>query len=264
MFETPLSAENVEKLFHESHFQAATSSMSPLGKDFLRHYLHVKTNIPTITTFVERVAMASNNSKRISIVSPTTMVDLEVVAAAVHPIQNQNERSRLDIYLLTSHPIVGNSLYNTYDKEESIAAIGLKCTDSLIDKASKEVEEVRKAAEASKTSVLNNPRGRGRGRVRGNDYSDRNGHNNYESYNNGVFHHNNNSGYRGHNHGYRGDRGGFHSGNFNGSYQSNPTNGCQGNGYQTFSFETEVTSSRNQSAHDNPNLSMNRMSGWEM
>ena len=233
MLETPLSAENVEKLFHESHFQAATSSMSPLGKAFLRHYLNVKTNIATIATFVERLAMVSNNSKSANIVSPTTMIDLEVVAAAVNSIQNQNERSRLDIYLLTSHPSAGNALYNTYHKEESIAAIGLKCTDPLIDKAAKEVEAVRKAAEASKKSVTNHPRGRGRGRGRGNDYSDRSGHNNYEPYNNGVFHHNNNSGYRGHNHGYRGGRGGFHSGNFNGNYQSNPTNSCQGNGYQT-------------------------------
>ena len=177
--------------------------------------------------------MVSNNSKSGNIVSPTTMIDLEVVAAAVNSIQNQNERSRLDIYLLTSHPSAGNALYNTYHKEESIAAIGLKCTDPLIDKAAKEVEAVRKAAEASKKSVTSHPRGRGRGRGRGNDYSDRSGHNNYEPYNNGVFHHNNNSGYRGHNHGYRGGRGGFHSGNFNGNYQSNPTNSCQGNGYQT-------------------------------
>ncbi len=199
MLETPLSAENVEKLFHESHFQAATSSMSLLGKAFLRHYLNVKTNIATITTFVERLAMVSNNSKSVNIVSPTTMVDLEVVAVAVNSIQNQNKRSRMDIYLLTRHPCTGNALYNTYHKEESISAIGLKCTDPLIDKASKEVEALRKAVEASKKSVTSNPRGRGWGRDRGNDYSDRSGHNNYESYNNGVFHQNNNSGYRGHN-----------------------------------------------------------------
>jgi hypothetical protein len=107
--------------------------MSPLGKAFLRHYLDVKTNIATIATFVERLAMVSNNSKNANIVTPTTMIDLEVVGTVVNSIQNQNERSKLDIYLLTNHPSEGNALYNTYHKEESIVVIGLKCTDPLID-----------------------------------------------------------------------------------------------------------------------------------
>ena len=117
MIETPLSAENVERLMQESHFQTATQNFSPLGKAFLREHLNVKTNIATIATFVERLAMVSNNSKSGNIVSPTTMIDLEVVAAAVNSIQNQNERSRLDIYLLTSHPSAGNALYNTQGRE---------------------------------------------------------------------------------------------------------------------------------------------------
>jgi hypothetical protein len=124
-----------------------------VGNMPLRHYLNVKTNIATITTFVERLAMVSNNSKSANIVSPTTMIDLEVVATAVNSIQNQNERSRLDIYLLTSHPSAGNTLYNTYHKEFF----------------SKEVEAVRKEVETSKKSVTSHPRGRGRGRGRGNE-----------------------------------------------------------------------------------------------
>ena len=226
MLETPLSAENVERLMQESHFQTATQSLSPLGKAFLREHLNVKTNIATIATFVEGLVTAAHSSKS---TNPKTIADLEVVAAAVNSIQNQNNRSKLDLYLLTSHPNAGSALYNTYYKEESISILGLKCVDPLIDKAAKEVEAARKAGEASKKAVGNNAQGRGRGRGRGNDYSDRSGHNNYEPYYNSGFPQNNN---RGHYHGYRGGRGGSHFGNFSGNYQSNPPNGYQGNGYQ--------------------------------
>jgi hypothetical protein len=191
----------------------------------------VKTNIATIATFVERLVTVSNSSKSNNIVGPTTMTDIEQVARAITSIQSQVERSRKDIYLFTLHPTAGNALYNTYNKEESIAAIGLKFDDPLIDKAAKEVEATRKAAEASKKVASNNTRGRGRGRGRGNDnYSGRSGHNNYEPYSSGGFQYNN--AYRGNHHTYRGGRGGFHADNFNGNYQSHPANGYQGNGYQ--------------------------------
>ena len=69
--------------------------------------------------------------------------------------------------MLTSHPVAGSALYNTYHKEESISVLGLKCVDPLIDKAAKEVETVRKTSEAIKKTVTSNARGRGRGRGRG-------------------------------------------------------------------------------------------------
>ena len=156
--ETPLSAENVERLMQESHFQNATQNMSPMGKAFLREHLNVKTNIAPIATFVERLVTASHSPK--STTNSTTIADLEVVAAAVNSIQTGNNRSKLylwtshpDLYLLTSHPVAGSALYNTYHKEESISVLGLKCVDPLIDKAAKEVETVRKTSEASKKTV---------------------------------------------------------------------------------------------------------------
>ena len=81
------------------------------------------------------------------------MAEIELVARAITSIQNQAERSRKDIYLFTLHPAAGNTLYNTYHKQESIAAIGLKFDDPLMDKAVKEVETTRKAAEASKKAA---------------------------------------------------------------------------------------------------------------
>jgi hypothetical protein len=149
----------------ESHFQNATQNMSPMGKVFLREHLNVKTNIAPIATFVERLVTASHSSK--SNTNSTTIADLEVVASVVNSIQNQNNRSKLDLYLLTSHPVAGSDLYNTYHKEEIISVLGLKCVDPLIDKAAKEVETVRKTSEASKKTVTSNARGRGRGRGRG-------------------------------------------------------------------------------------------------
>jgi len=229
LLESPLSAEHLEKLFHESHFQAAIVNMSPLGKAFLRLYLSVKTNIATIATFVERLVTATNNPK--STVGTATMAEIAHAARAITSIQSQAERSRKDLYLFTLHPAAGNALYNTYNKEESIAAIGLKFDDPLIDKAAKEVEASRKAAEASKKAANNNTRGRGRGRGRGNDtYSGRNGHNNYASGSSSGFQYNN--AYRGSYHTFRGGRGGFHPGNFNGNFQSHSANDHQGNGHQ--------------------------------
>ena len=83
MLETPLSAENVERLMQESHFQTATQNFCPLGKAFLREHLNVKTNIATIATFVEGLVTVAHSSKN---TSPKTIADLEVVAAAVNSI----------------------------------------------------------------------------------------------------------------------------------------------------------------------------------
>ena len=213
-----LSPENVQKLFHESHFQTATANMSPLGKAFLRLYLSVVTNCPIMSKFLEQMLTASHTSRGVKI-APATLANLETVAAAVHSLQEQSVRSKQDIYLLTCHPNAGNALYNTFHKEESLSILGLKVEDPMIEKAAREVEASKKAAAVSRRNQSNNSRGRGRGsKGRGSDHYSRTSYNDRESNNNGgqSSHNNHRKNYAG----YRGGRGG-HPGNFNPNFGSN-------------------------------------------
>ena len=244
-----LSPENVQKLFHESHFQTATANMSPLGKAFLRLYLSVVTNCPTISKFLEQMVTASHTSRGAKL-APTTLANLEAVAAAVHSLQEQSVRSKQDIYLLTCHPNAGNALYNTFHKEESLSILGLKVEDPMIEKAAREVEANKKAAAVSRKSHSNSARGRGRGgRGRGSDYHSRTSYNDREGHSNGgqPSHNNQRKNYSG----YRGGRWG-HSGNFNPNFGSNFNPNFGGNFNPNFG----------QGQTNAPNNFQGKMLGW--
>ena len=244
-----LSPENVQKLFHESHFQTATANMSPLGKAFLRLYLSVVTNCPTISKFLEQMVTASHTSRGAKL-APTTLANLEAVAAAVHSLQEQSVRSKQDIYLLTCHPNAGNALYNTFHKEESLSILGLKVEDPMIEKAAREVEANKKAAAVSRKSHSSSARGRGRGgRGRGSDYHSRTSYNDREGHSNGgqPSHNNQRKNYSG----YRGGRWG-HSGNFNPNFGSNFNPNFGGNFNPNFG----------QGQTNAPNNFQGKMLGW--
>ena len=223
-----MSSENLTHLIRDSHFNSATASMTPLAKSYLHTYLNLDTNMPVLSEFVES-AVAVTQTAQGRKLAQTTLANLEKAAWSLNSMKEQSERAKHDLYLLVLHPNGGNALFNSFHKEESITAIGLKIDDPTIDKIAKEVEATKKAAAAAnKKNPGSASAHRGRGTVRGSHKPNfsRTSYASRDSYNHGGSYQHNHQ--RGSHHGFRGGRGGFNPGAPYGSFQHNPIPNGQG------------------------------------